>query len=285
MIQDIAPHRLDNQYRPLQPQPQDTVLVFAPGGLLCALADGALRFPARRELDAGAGCRFFYLFALDGRPWFLAWPGAEELGLPPCYQPQPSAFFRGCRPRALAYAAVTAFHLWHWYDTARWCGHCGAPLVHDGRERMMRCPACGNLIYPRISPSVIAGVCDGDRILMTRYAGRAYTRWALVAGFTEIGETPEQTVAREVREEVGLAVKNIRYWGSQPWGFTGGLLLGYFCELDGSDAVTLDESELACAQWTARSAMDETMADDGVSLTRAMMRAFALGQERAARRD
>lgn len=144
----------------------------------------------------------------------------------------------------------------------------------------MRCAACGQMIFPRIAPSVIVALTDGDNIMMTRYANRAYTRWALIAGFTEIGETPEQTVAREVAEEVGLQVKNIRYYKSQPWGFTGGLLMGYFCELSGDGStITLDKNELAYGAWVARSEMDDAMGDDGVSLTREMMRVFHQGRE------
>ena len=75
---------------------------------------------------------------------------------------------------------------------------------------------------------------------MTKYAGRQYTRYALIAGFTEIGETMEETVQREVLEEVGLKVKNITYYKSQPWGFAGDMLLGFFCELDGSDEIKMD---------------------------------------------
>ena len=117
---------------------------------------------------------------------------------------------------------------------------------------------------------------NGDKILMTKYSGRDYTRYALVAGFTEIGETAEQTVEREVMEEVGLKVKNIRYYKSQPWGSDSNLLLGFFCDLDGEEKITIDEQELSEAEWFHRDEMN--VEDDGISLTREMMMAFKRGE-------
>ena len=133
------------------------------------------------------------------------------------------------------------------------------------------------VIYPRISPAVIVAVTDGDRILLTKYAGRGYTHYALIAGYTEIGETMEQTVQREVLEEVGLRVKNIRYYKSQPWGVDGNVLMGFYCDLDGDDAIRLDERELALAQWHHRHTIP--VKDDRFSLTREMIRVFAEGKE------
>ena len=138
------------------------------------------------------------------------------------------------------------------------------------------CPVCDKHLYPKISPAVIVAVTDGDRILFTKYAGREYRAYALVAGFCEIGETAEQTVAREVFEETGLHVKNVRYYKSQPWGLAGDLLLGYFAELDGSDEVVVDMNELSVAEWVRREDID--LEDDGVSLTREMMMAFKHGR-------
>ena len=133
------------------------------------------------------------------------------------------------------------------------------------------------MIFPRISPAVIVAVTDGDRLLLTKYAGRNYTRYALIAGYTEIGETIEQTVSREVKEEVGLQVKNLRYYKSQPWGVDGNVLMGFYCDLDGSDAVCLDTNELSVAQWFTRDQIPAK--DDGISLTREMIRVFSEGKE------
>ena len=149
-------------------------------------------------------------------------------------------------------------------------------MAPDHKERMLYCPECHNMVYPRISPAVIVGVLNGDQILMSKYAGRAYTNYALIAGFTEIGESAEQTVAREVMEEVGLRVKNIRYYKSQPWAFSGSLLMGFFCDLDGDDKIILDKNELAEAGWFRRSEID--LADDHISLTREMIMQFKTGQ-------
>ena len=106
---------------------------------------------------------------------------------------------------------------------------------------------------------------------------KIYTRYGMVAGFCEIGETAEETVAREVMEEVGLKVKNIRYYTTQPWGVDGNLLLGYYCDLDGEDNIELDRSELAMADWFDRH--DLPAKDDGISLTREMIRVFGEGRE------
>ena len=127
-----------------------------------------------------------------------------------------------------------------------------------------------------IAPAVIVGVTDGEYILMTTYANREYKRYALIAGFTEIGETAEETVMREVQEEVGLKVKNIHYYKSQPWSFTDTLLMGFFCELDGEDGITLDTDELAMAEWFERDKMPVEAED--LSLTNEMMMAFKHGK-------
>ena len=96
-----------------------------------------------------------------------------------------------------------------------------------------------------ISPSVIVAVYDGDRLLLTKYKGQTHNRYALVAGFCEIGENLEQAVRREVEEEVGLKVKNLYYYKSQPWPFTSTMLAGFYAELDGDSTVKLQEDELA----------------------------------------
>lgn len=133
------------------------------------------------------------------------------------------------------------------------------------------------MIYPRINPVIIVGVTWGDKIIMTKYNGRSYKDYALIAGFTEFGETIEQTVEREVLEEVGLKVKNIRFYKSQPWGFSGSLLMGFFADVDGDKHISLEEEELSYGGWFKRDEID--LPPDDVSLTREMILAFANGTE------
>lgn len=151
-------------------------------------------------------------------------------------------------------------------------------LVRDAKERALLCPECGNLIYPRINPVIIVGVVDGERLLVTKYAPShaAAKQFALVAGFCEIGETAEDTVRREVWEEVGLRVQHIRYYGSQPWGIDGNLSLGFFADLEGSDAIQLETDELSQALWLHRS--DLPARSDTMALTSDMMEAFRTGK-------
>ena len=114
---------------------------------------------------------------------------------------------------------------------------------------------------------------------MTKYASNhsSYKKYALVAGYAEVGESLEDTVRREVMEEVGLQVKNIRYYKSQPWSFTDTLLVGFFCEVDGDAAITMDKNELAVAEWFDRDHLPMERAEASISLTGEMMDAFRDG--------
>ena len=286
MIQDIAPSKLHNEYRHLQ-QPADTDIVFffQKGKILSRERENF--FPDYHEIvRAGIEKAFTYqyLFAVDAQHYFWAKPREEDSTGPLLEQTMPEYAFvsiqvlRGLSDAVAAYAGVTAYHLFQWYIQNRFCPCCAASLEHDTRERMLHCPSCGKMIYPRINPSVIVAVVDQDRLLVTRYASQnAYRKYALVAGFTEIGETMEETVAREVLEETGLHVKDIQYYKSQPWGFTGGILLGYWARLDGEDTIRLDISELCEGKWVAR---EEVPLDEShISLTCEMMHRFQQGKE------
>ena len=270
MIQEIAPRHLDNQYRPAAPGPDAAVFCFRGADALVSLWDGALVLPRWAQLEAGV-TRSVYLFRVDGEDFFLA-ELREDFPLPEGFFYDNVRSHRRLKPKHAVYAEMTAWHLYVWYRDNQFCGRCGHPIGHDSKLRMLSCPACGNMIFPKICPAVIVGVVHDDKILLTRYAGRSHKSYALIAGFTEIGETAEDTVRREVFEETGLRVKNIRYWNTQPWGIDSDLLLGYFADLDGSAEITLDRDELSMAGWYSREELD--IPADDVSLTNDMIRAF-----------
>ena len=176
-------------------------------------------------------------------------------------------------PKHKLFAAYTGRHLSDWYRDTRFCGRCGKPMIHSRTERAMCCsdPGCRNTVYPRIMPAVIVGVINGDRLLITRYQ-RGYNHNALIAGFVEIGETVEETVHREVMEEAGIRVKNLRYYKTQPWGIANDILVGYFCEVDGDDTIRRDDGELKSALWLKADEIE--LQPDESSLTNEMMKLF-----------
>lgn len=284
MLQDLTFGTLENEFRNAAPQPDDVVICFQNQQILLKQeADIPIAFPSVLETAKWAeswspwfaeGLR--YVFRMQEKNYFL-WLGDIPEQNYGDYHFEPLRMLRYKIVSDLLFAAFTAWHLYVWYRNNRFCGCCGSRTQHDDSERMMRCPDCGNMIFPKISPAVIVGVTDGDRLLMSKYAGRDYTHYALIAGYTEIGETLEQTVQREVMEEVGLKVRNIRYYKSQPWGIDGNILMGFYCDLDGDDTVHIDEKELSLAEWHVRGALPAK--DDNFSLTREMIRIFDEGKE------
>jgi len=286
MLQDLSCGQLNNQYRNLQPEESDIVICFQGSNVLIQrAADDTLTLPGYPAVQQWAADhnwsgwqeqKYRFLFRMQDVNYFL-WIGQSGDCDDPQFQYESVRQLRQLVSKDACFAIMTAWHLFVWYQNNRYCGRCAAPTVHDASERMLRCPHCGNMIFPKISPAVIIAVTDGDRLLLSKYAGRSYTRYALLAGYTEIGETLEQTVQRETMEEVGLRVRNIRYYKSQPWGIDGNVLMGFYCDLDGDDTIRLDQTELALAQWHHRNALPAH--DDGISLTREMIRIFEEGRE------
>lgn len=271
-----------------------------------------ISFPKAGELLAAGASRehFRYLFSIDDRPFWLFASFEEDAdarnvlaglkaktcdpgkcvsdearadidsgsgasGLSPVeYSVETLRVLRRTKPKEECYAGETAYHLYVWYRDNSFCGRCGEHLEYSHKERAMICPSCGNVVYPKIAPAVIVGILNssGDKIVMTRYAGREYKGHALVAGFCEIGETAEDTVRREVLEEVGLHVRNIRYYKSQPWGFDSNLLFGYYCTADEDEPIHMDDGELAKAVWISRDEIGEE--ERNLSLTAEMIMHF-----------
>ena len=273
MIQDIFPEHLNNAYRNIKPSEEDLVLCFTGNGVFAKISQGRLSFPARK--DFAEECECIYAFSAGERDWFLMYGECEAPEKYECYS------LHQLREMELSgnldiFIVYTGFHLWKWYTGSRFCGACGQKTVPAADERAMVCPSCGNRIYPRINPAVIVGVINEDQILITKYKS-GFRHNALIAGFTEIGETVEDTVRREVMEEVGLRVKNIRYYKSQPWGIAMDILMGFYCEVDGDPTIHRDDRELGYAEWVQRKEIVLQPSDH--SLTNEMMKMFRDGYE------
>ena len=284
MLQDISFGRLENEFYNAVPTGEDMVVCFQGSGILLHRGqDDSLELPKWSVVQQWSkGWPHWnenplqYIFRMQGVSYYL-WMGEAGETADSRFQYESVRQLRQLQSKDVCFAVMTAWHLYVWYRNNRFCGCCGSKTVHDTKERMMRCPECGNMVFPKISPAVIVAITNGDYLLLSKYAGRNFTRYALIAGYTEIGETLEQTVQREVMEEVGLRVKNIRYYKSQPWGIDGNVLMGFYCDLDGNDTIHLDETELSLAEWHHRNALPAH--DDGISLTREMIRVFEENKE------
>ncbi|MEM1230986.1 MAG: NAD(+) diphosphatase [Pseudomonadota bacterium] len=135
-----------------------------------------------------------------------------------------------------------------WYRSNQYCGRCGTPMEDHHNDRARQCPNCGYVAYPRLSPSIIVLVTRGDEMLLARNAAWPTGMFSTLAGFVEPGESIEQTVHREVKEEVGVDVTSLKYLGSQSWPFPNSLMLGFHAEYAGGELVLQDE-EISEADW------------------------------------
>lgn len=306
MLQDILPHVYHSDYAVRKPGDDDimilqidnqVLLVSAPA--LAPSSDGMKEEQGGEAPDAGCGFQLptvslirkycpgaaehaFYLFSIDEQGYYSAPASSWEQDLKKDGRDilvfKSVMVLREMEKAVCSFSGAVGWQLANWYDLHRFCGRCGRETVHSEQERAIICPSCGHAYYPRISPVVIIAIVDFDRILLTRYNRSGYRRHALVAGFVEIGETLEDAVRREVMEEVGLRVKNIRYIESQPWPFSSSLIAGFSAEVDGDPTVHLNTDggeELSEAVWMERSEVE--IEDGSISLTWDMIRKFKNG--------
>jgi NAD+ diphosphatase len=187
----------------------------------------------------------------------LGWLGGRlcyALALEPGFEPPAGMGFQPLRPLASLLdeerfrLVGRGVQLVEWEETHRFCGRCATPTEPARGERAKRCPACGLLAFPRVAPAVIVRVTRGDRILLAR--GRRFPEpiYSLLAGFVDPGESLEEAVVREVREEVGVAVDDVRYLASQPWPFPHSLMVGFDAVYAGGE-LELEEEEIVDAGW------------------------------------
>ena len=273
MIQDIEPRIFYNEYKDKKAKPDDLFLAYQGNSVLVKESKDKLWYPSFADFqdkypDLMESAQF--LFTIDDLNYYLI--DEEKIDLIPGWVYVSNSRFRSERKYWRSFAGVIGLQLNRWYANHKYCSRCSHVLKPSKKERMLYCENCGFSVYPVISPSVIVGVYDDDRLLLTKYTGREYKNYALVAGYNEIGESLEETVRREVMEEVGLKVKNIKFYKSQPWPFSDTLLAGFFCELDGDDTIHLQLEELSVGVWMKRSEIPKT--DNNISLTSEMIEMF-----------
>lgn len=276
MIQDILPHVYDNSFLHRRaPRPDDFVFFHREEKeMLVKMNEEESRFPYVSEVGEED---ITFAFLIDDTAFFIGPDKGRRA-------PELSGFeyldqnrFRTFQPKHLAFAGITGMQLIRWMLEESFCGRCGTPLQESSWERAFECPNCHKITYPRLMPAVIVAVTHGDKLLVTAYANRPNRGMALIAGFTELGESIEDTVRREVMEEVGIRVKNLRFYKSQPWSFSDSLLCGFFCELDGEcEDIKLDENELKEGRWLTRAELPDRSGEP--SLTAEMMQLFKEGK-------
>ncbi len=260
MIHNIN-ETFDNQYKKVPPSDNDILIYIKDGSILINCDNNTITYPTVGE----AASVHEYLFSIGEKSYFSGLIEENEK-----FSFHSIRELRNLSPKTAVFAGICAYHISSWYEVNRYCGKCGSPMKHSDTERAMIC-TCGNIIYPKICPAVIVAVKNNDKILMTKY-NTGYAHWALVAGYNEAGETIEETVHREVYEETGLKVKNLRYYKSQPWGLSSSLLFGFVCDIDGDDTIRIDNVELKEGRWFHRN--DISFNNDDFSLTREMIDAF-----------
>jgi NAD+ diphosphatase len=195
----------------------------------------------------------------------------EELKAKYSFAPLRTFFYSN--PDPLLIIAGLANQIYHWNIEHKYCGRCATPFEYHRQEFAKMCPKCGNIQFPQISPAIIVSIEKEGKILLAhnkRFGGKFFS---ILAGFVSVGETLEETIMREVYEEVGIRVKNIRYIGSQPWPFPNSLMIGFQAEWE-SGEIKCDDIEINSADWFSIEDLEKVELPSNVSISRHLIDLF-----------
>ncbi|MDQ1396584.1 MAG: diphosphatase [Acidimicrobiaceae bacterium] len=242
--------------------------------ILLRWEDDGLAIPAGDQLPelAPSGEPLHYLGLLEGRAcWAVSVPGGTEPPNETEFRPLRALY--GVVPDHVWTLAGRAVQIVEWDRTHQFCGRCGTPTQLVAGERAKRCPACALLAFPRLAPAVIVLIEREDEMLLARNRTFPVPMFSALAGFVEPGETLEEAVHREVGEEVGVEVTDLRYFASQPWPFPHSLMIGFLARWAGGD-IRVDGMEIAEARWFR--ADDLPMIPPKMSIARSLIDSFLL---------
>jgi NAD+ diphosphatase len=276
MINEIFPHRFDNRFVAAATiAEEDFVFIYNGNSLLLKSIGDGFELPRKKDVsglvDTSEGT---FLFALDQVRCFLVWDGPKTVDGRFVYKE--TGFFRTVKPPEIAWAGIVGFHLMTWYAQNRFCGKCGSRTREKPGERAILCPACTTTVFPKISPAIIVAILCKDKILLAHNAGFPQNWHSLLAGYVDIGESLEEAVVREIKEEAGLDVRNIRYYKSQPWPFSGSLMVGFVADADDTQPVRPDNIEITEAAWFTRGNLPNH--PPGISIAGEMIDKFEKGE-------
>ncbi|MFA6930154.1 MAG: NAD(+) diphosphatase [Lentisphaeria bacterium] len=239
-------------YSEFRCSPADPCVVFNPAGevVLNGATGEVLHLEGYQRLLGGDPQDAAYLGTWDGRRCYAVTLSEQNAGsfVNPISlreilaQQKPEEGCLACMGKQLLF----------WRQQTRFCSACATPLQEKTGERARICPQCQTLYYPRINPAVIVAIRRGEKILLAHNRNFAGGIFSLVAGYVEVGESLEQAVEREVLEEVGIRIRNLRYWGSQAWPFPSSLMMGFLAEYE-SGELQPDGTEIDLADWFALS--------------------------------
>ncbi|MXX55359.1 MAG: NAD(+) diphosphatase [Gemmatimonadetes bacterium] len=236
------------------------------------LAEGAADLPSLDEAKGWEGGQ---------AEWFRVAGRAESVmaaRLSGRWKPVPGVRAMGLRavlpllPEPSLSLVLTAAHLVRWRRTSRYCGVCGTATGQSPRHQAMLCPSCGHLAFPKVSPAVIVQVTQGPEILLGRSRRHPHGSYSVLAGFVDPGESLEDAVRREIEEESGIRVRDIRYFGSQPWPFPDSLMVGFTATYDRGKLQNRDD-ELEDVGWFTADALPPV--PPPYSIARALIDDFA----------
>lgn len=275
MIQDIFPIRFNNAYEANKTlNENDFIFHFQGNSLLMKIVGEDLEIPRKIDFpELNETTERIFLFSLDDVSCFLIWDKPKDQ---PTLNYKDISFFRTCKKKEVAWISIVGLHLMNWYAQNKFCGKCGSLTQHKSDERALFCTECTTTIFPKISPAIIVAIINKDKILLARNTNFPVQWYSLIAGYSDIGESLEETLIREVKEEVGLDVKNFRYYKSQPWPLSGSMMIGFVAETEENQPIIIDHKEIAEAAWFTRGQLPAY--PSGISIAGEMIDKFERGE-------
>jgi len=252
MIHEIFPNLFNNQFLTINSiDDDDYILHYNENSLLLKKNGNEFEIPKKKDFpNLLETIEKSFLFKLNHVSCFLVWNLGEKDDRMFVYKEV--NFFRTFKQKEIAWICIVGFQLMNWYLLNKYCGRCGSKTNEKTDERAIVCSKCKTVIYPKISPAIIVAIICNNKILLACNSNFSENWYSLLAGYADIGESLEETIVREVKEEVGLDVSNIRYYKSQPWPYSGSMMIGFFATADDAQPICIDNKEITDAKWFAR---------------------------------